>query len=318
MKNWTVPLAVTGVLGMVALAGTMFVVQYRASNTLEEIQPEATAEYGKRLIAQTVSLLGPDQPDPEMRYTGSRMNCGSCHLQAGTMPGTLSLTDTYQKYPRFSGRDGGERDLKHRIDGCMERSMNGRVLPRDGVEMNAMIAYLKQLSEEYAAMHPLAKAISEPPPFRTPDRAASIAAGGEVYKEQCALCHGRDGLGLRASATDPRRGFVFPPLWGDDSYNEGAGMARLLTAARFIKAKMPYGKPTLTDDEAYDVAAYVNAQPRPMMDPARLAEDYPNRADKPVDSPYAPWGDPFPAEQHRLGPFKPIEEFYKKAAGSGR
>ena len=48
------------------------------------------------------------------------------------------------------------------------------------------------------------------------------------------------------------------------------------------------------------------------MDPARLALDYPDKMRKPVDSPYPPWADTFPAEQHRLGPFQPIEAFYKK------
>lgn len=189
--------------------------------------------------------------------------------------------------------------------------MNGRVLPRDSIELNAMVAYIKALSEEYAAMHPLAKAINEPSPFRTPNRAASPEAGRVVYDEKCALCHGRDGLGLRASP-DPRGGYVFPPLWGDDSYNNGAGMTRVITASRFIKAKMPFGKPDLTDDQAFDVAAYINAQPRAMMDPARLALDYPDKSTKPVDSPYPPFGDPFTVEQHRLGPFQPIEAYYKK------
>lgn len=312
-SGWTVALAVTGVLGAMALAGTWFVVRDRA-RVDGEVQAGATAEYGRRLIAQTSMLIGPDHPDPAMRYTGNRLACGSCHLQTGSLPGQLSLTETYQKYPRFSGRDGGERDLKHRIDGCMERSMNGRILPRDSVELNAMVAYIKALSDEFAAMNPLAKAINEPPPFRTPDRAASPGAGKVVYDEQCALCHGRDGAGLRASA-DPRRGYVFPPLWGDDSFNGAAGMGRVITAARFIKAKMPFGKPTLTDDQAFDVAAYINDQPRPMLSKDKLDRDYPDRSTKPVDTPYGPWADPFSADQHRFGPFKPIEEHYKKAAG---
>jgi thiosulfate dehydrogenase len=315
-SGWTVALGVTGVLGAMALGLTLFVMNNRAQAP-DDVQAAATAEYGRRLIAQTSMLIGPDHPDPDMRYTGNRLNCGSCHLQAGTLPGQLSLTESYQRYPRFSGRDGAERDLKHRIDGCMERSMNGRVLPRDGVELNAMVAYLKALSEEYAAMPPLAKALNEPAPFRAPDRAASVVDGEAIYAENCAVCHGRDGLGLRASA-DPRRGYVFPPLWGDDTYNNGAGMGRVLTAARFIKAKMPFGKPTMTDEQAFDVAAFINSRPRAMMSAERLATDYPNRADKPVDSPYPPWGDTFPAEQHRVGPFKPIEEFYKAAAGGGR
>jgi thiosulfate dehydrogenase len=309
-SGWTVALGVTGVLGAVALVATVFVMRDRAKQD-EAIQPEATAEYGRRLIAQTAMLIGPHHPDPEMRYSGSGLNCASCHLQTGELPGQLSLTETYQKYPRFSGRDGRVADLKDRIDGCMERSMNGRVLPRDGVEMNAMVAYIKALSDEYAAMNPLAKAINEPSPFRTPNRAASPEAGKLVYDDKCAVCHGRDGSGLPASS-DPRRGFVFPPLWGDDSFNNGAGMGRVITASRFIKAKMPFGKPDLTDDEAFDVAAFINSQPRPMLSSDKLAGDYPDRTTKPVDSPYPPFGDPFPVDQHRFGPFQPIEAFYKK------
>ena len=47
----------------------------------------------------------------------------------------------------------------------------------------------------------------------------------------------------RAVATGtPADGFLFPLLWGPDSYNNGAGMNRVLTAARFIKARMPLGQ----------------------------------------------------------------------------
>jgi len=310
-STWVAALVVSGVLGLTALAATWFVISDRARSEIGGVQAEATAEYGRRLIAQTNLLIGPDHPDPEMRYTGNRLNCGSCHLQIGEMTGQLSLTETYQKYPRFSGRDGREGDLKDRIDGCMERSMNGRMLPRDSTEMNAMVAYIRALSEEFAAMPAASRIVDEPPPFRTPDRAASLEDGRAVYGLKCAVCHGRDGLGLRASP-DPRRGYVFPPLWGDDTYNNGAGMTRVITASRFIKAKMPFGKPDLTDDQAYDVSAFINAQPRPMMSQDRLNLDYPDRSLKPVDSPYPPFGDPFPVDQHRFGPFGPIEEFYRK------
>lgn len=310
-STWIAALVVTGVLGVTAVAATWFVMRDRSRRDVGGVQAEATAEYGRRLIAQTNLLIGPDHPDPEMRYTGNRLNCGSCHLQSGEVTGQLSLTETYQKYPRYSGRDGREADLKDRIDGCMERSMNGRVLPRDGVELNAMVAYIQALSEQHAAMPAAARIVDEPSPFRTPDRAASPEAGRSVYALKCALCHGRDGLGLLASS-DPRRGYIFPPLWGDDTYNNGAGMTRVITASRFIKAKMPLGKPDLADDQAYDVAAFINAQPRPLMSQDRLNLDYPDKSTKPVDSPYPPFGDPFSVEQHRLGPFGPIEDFYRK------
>ena len=119
----------------------------------------------------------------------------------------------------------------------------------------------------------------------------------------------RTAPGLHAT---PNRadGYVFPPLWGADSFNDGAGMHRVLTAARFIKAKMPLGKPDLTDDDAFDVAAFINSKPRPHM--ANLDRDYPDRATKPIDGPYGPYADDFPIEQHRWGPFAPIEQYYKQ------
>jgi thiosulfate dehydrogenase len=104
-------------------------------------------------------------------------------------------------------------------------------------------------------------------------------------------------------------GYLFPPLWGPDSFNNGAGMTRVLTAARFIKARMPLGKPDLTDDEAYDVAAYMNSHERPQR--ANLEVDFPDLKRKPVDSPYPPYADEFPIEQHRLGPFQPIRDYYQ-------
>jgi thiosulfate dehydrogenase len=139
-------------------------------------------------------------------------------------------------------------------------------------------------------------------------------AGELVYQEKCQVCHGESGEGLPASI-DIREGYLFPPLWGPDSYNNGAGMSRVLTAARFIKARMPLGQADLTDDQAYDVAAFINSHERPVR--ADLELDYPDLTDKPVDSPYPPYADNFPVEQHRFGPFGPIREFYRTAEASG-
>lgn len=269
----------------------------------------ATEEYGRQLVAQTAELLGPDQPEASRRYIQSRLNCGSCHLATGTEPGTLTLLQTQEHYPRFSGRAGGQTDVEDRINECMQRSMNGKPLPMDSPEMIAMAAYLRGLGSQYKAMGAASRKAEEPAPFKTPARAASVSAGQTVFTERCATCHGGDGLGLFAS-TDRRRGYLFPPLWGPDSFNNGAGMHRVLTAARFIKARMPLGKPTLSDDEAFDVAAYINTQPRPQM--ANLDVDYPDRAAKPIDNPYGPFADDFPVEQHKFGPFGPIEEHYRR------
>ena len=297
-------LAICGVIGIVIVCVAWQVDARRSADATI-----ATEDYGRRLVAETSVLMGPDQPNEALRYTGSRLQCGSCHLKDGTEPGTLSLLESNPKYPRPSGRDGVVGDMKLRLNGCMTRSMNGRALPLDSPEMNAMVAYMRALNDRFKLMEKSRKAVHEPKAFATPDRAASVVAGKLVFEARCTRCHGGDGLGLRAE-NDPRRGYVYPPLWGDDSFNDGAGMHRVLTAARFIKAKMPLGQATLSDDEAFDVAAYINVQPRPQM--ANLEKDYPDRTTKPVDTPYGPYADPFPIEQHRLGPFKPIEAFYKK------
>ena len=270
--------------------------------------PEATAEYGKLLLRNTALFIGPEQDDPNMRYSGTHIDCASCHLDNGTRPGTLSLLQSADRYPRMSGRDGGIRDLKDRINGCMQRSMNGRPLPRDSVEMNAMVEYIHHLGDVYAAMGESKRTPVEPPAFREPNRAANVEAGRQVFESRCRVCHGADGSGLQATP-DIKDGYVFPPLWGPDSYNNGAGMTRVLTAARFIKARMPYGQPDLTDDQAYDVAAFINSHWRP--EKSNLEVDYPDKALKPIDSPYPPYADDFPHEQHRLGPFQPIRDYYE-------
>jgi thiosulfate dehydrogenase len=309
-SGWTIALVVSAVIAVVAIAGTWFVMSQQRT-VVPDDTPAPTEEYGRRLIAQTSWLMGPDHPDPARRFTGNRLNCASCHLDAGRSPGTLSLLETFDKYPRFSGRDGKDADLKERIDGCMERSMNGRKLPRDSVEMDAMVAYLRSISEQWVATSLSRRVVVEPPSLRLPSRAADLVNGKAVYEDRCRVCHGRDGEGLFASP-DTRRGYVLPPLWGDDTFNNGAGMGRVITAARFIKARMPLGRADLTDDQAYDVAAFINSRPRPQMSQEVLDRDYPDRATKPVDSPYGPWADPFPADQHRFGPFGPIEAHYKK------
>jgi thiosulfate dehydrogenase len=269
----------------------------------------ATEEYGQRLLAQTSELLGPDAPDPAMRYSGSRLACASCHLGVGTEPGTLTLLQTTQHYPRFSARSGAMTDVEDRVNECMTRSMNGRALPATSPQMIAMASYIRSLGDRNAAMGAAQRKASEPPAFKTPDRAASLDAGRQVFADRCAVCHGADGLGLLATS-NPIHGYVFPPLWGPDTFNDGAGMHRVLTAARFIKARMPLGKPDLTDDQAFDVAAFINSQPRPQME--RLDRDYPDRTAKPIDNGYGPFADSFPLRQHQYGPFAPIEAYYKK------
>jgi thiosulfate dehydrogenase len=253
----------------------------------------ATPEYGEQLLAHT--------PERIAQNVGVRMACAACHLGDGAEPGTLSLATAFRRYPRTSPRSNANETIEDRINGCMRRSMNGRALSESSAEMRAMVSWLRFLSNQDAAEDAATRAAHEPPAFKTPNRAANPEEGRRVYESRCASCHGADGDGLAQ---------VFPPLWGPRSFNDGAGTHRVLTAAKFIKGKMPLGRADLTDDEAFDVSGFINTQERPHM--AGLEADYPDRRKKPVDTPYGPYADPFPIEQHRLGPFGPIEAFYRK------
>lgn len=299
---------VCAVIGAGAIAATLSVGDRRAAEAGAAPPAIATEEYGRRLLRETPELLGQDHPDPGRRMIGNRLACASCHIEIGTKPGTLTLLQTKDHYPRFSGRQGAITEVEDRINECMQRSMNGKPLPLDSPEMIAMASYLRSLGAQYAAMGATAKKAAEPATFKTPNRRADVAMGQVVYSTRCVACHGNDGAGLLATG-DLRKGYLFPPLWGPDSYNDGAGMGRVLTAARFIKARMPLGKADLSDDEAFDVAAFINSKPRPAM--ANLDKDYPDRSAKPIDNGYGPFADPFPEDQHKYGPFEPIEAYYK-------
>jgi thiosulfate dehydrogenase len=278
-----------------------------------------TVRLGRDLIVRTSSLIGPDAPDPASRYAGNGLDCQSCHLQAGTQQFGLPLAGVWGVFPAYIARENQVRTLAERINGCMQRSMNGRPLPVDGPEMKAMLTYIRFIS----ASEPVGQSLNGrgAPSLPLPDRAADPQHGHQVFTETCAACHGADGQGQRLDPAEARasgRRYRFPPLWGPDSYNDGAGMARTITAARFVHANMPLGTtfqaPALSVADAFDVIAYTTAQPRPHM--AGLEADYPDRARKPVDAAYPPYIGPFPPGQHRLGPWPPIQAWIKANAAT--
>jgi len=269
--------------------------------------------YGQKLIGQTPGTLGPEAPNPELRYAGNNLSCKSCHLNGGTQRFGLPLIGVYGAFPTYIAREDEVRTLEDRINGCMERSMNGRALPVESREMKAMLAYIQYVSTGV----PVGKAIEGRGSASLPllRRAASPQRGAAVYRKVCVACHQPDGQGKRNGAKGDAAGYQFPPLWGPDSFNDGAGMHRLIASASFIHANMPvgttYAAPALSVDDAWDVAAYINAQPRPRR--ANLERDYPNRARKAIDAPFPPFVDTFSLQQHRLGPFQPIMDAQKQS-----
>jgi len=279
------------------------------------------ARQGRDLIVKTSSMIGPDAADPAKRYGGNGLDCQSCHLSAGTQRFALPLAGIWGVFPRYIARENEVRTLEERINGCMERSMNGRALPVDGAEMKAMLTYINFIS----ASEPVGKSLDGrgSPLLALPVTAADPRHGQQVFSATCAACHGPDGQGQHldpAEAKAAGRRYRFPPLWGPDSFNDGAGMARAITAAQFVHANMPFGTtyeaPVLSARDAFDVVAYVSGQPRPHK--AGLNADFPDRARKPVDAPYPPFGGPFPADQHRLGPWPPIQAWMKANGAAAR
>lgn len=270
-------------------------------------------KYGYALMADTANQIGPSVADPAKRYSGNNLSCQSCHLKAGTQPYALPLVGVWGQFPQYRGREGEIGTLEERVNGCMERSMNGRVLPLDGREMKAFLAYTKWLSTGIPDGAKLIGAGSMS--VTEPGRAADLDNGAKVFADTCAVCHGNDGLGRRAATG---AGYQFPPIAGPDSYNNGAGMTRILTAAAFVRHNMPLGTtfetPLLSDADAYDVAAYINSLDRPTK--ADLEKDFPIKMQKPVDAPYGPYVDDFPAEQHKYGPFGPIRAKLRELAAT--
>jgi thiosulfate dehydrogenase len=267
---------------------------------------------GRDIFTATYAHIGPDVADPAKRYAGNSLACANCHLQAGTKKFGLPVYGLMGDFPAYSARLGTEISLDERLNSCMTRSMNGRALPENSVEMQALAAYIKFLSTGLPAGEKLSGYGTGNMPWL--DRAADPERGKAVYARACLYCHGGNGAGIPRSGAVTDLGYLVPPLWGSGSFNDGAGMNRLITIANFVHYNMPHGadylNPQLTVEEAWDVAAYVVSQPRPQK--AGLENDFPDRLLKPVDTPYGPYADGFSEQQHKYGPFGPIKAAIEK------
>jgi len=276
---------------------------------LDDSKENTVIKFGHQLFIKTPQYIGPDNGNPNMAYSGNRLACNNCHLQGGTKPFSAPLVGIINRFPQYRGRENKIGTIEERINGCFERSMNGRALPADGKEMQALIKYLTWLSRaapENGKTH--GQGFLK---ITIPNRPVNLNKGKKVFETNCIVCHGQNGQGVRSA---DNFSYKYPPLWGNDSYNNGAGMTRVLTAAQFIKANMPFGTtydaPVLSDEEAYDVAGFINQHQRPAKANRQL--DFPDLKRKPVSTPYPPYADAFSPNQHQLGPFQPIIEYYKQ------
>jgi len=200
-------------------------------------------EYGEEVFNETNTVASD--------YVGNKLSCQSCHADGGVAQ-TSSMVGVTTQFPQYRPREGVVFTLEDRINGCMVRSMNGEHLPEDSREMRALMSYLAYISEGIEQgedipwrMQNTMEEIPEP----------SVASGEELYENNCMSCHAADGSG-----TGPNTG---PAVWGEDSFNDGAGMSRMSKMAGFLQNNMPPGDSNLTDQEAADLTAYLLSQERP-------------------------------------------------------
>ncbi len=205
-------------------------------------------------------------------YASSSLNCTSCHLEDGLRLEAAPLAGVAARYPKYMDRSGAVVPLTDRVNYCITRSLAGNRLPTESREMQDMVSYLTWISRGVPIGAQMAGARGLLDAADT--LAGDQARGATLYAAKCAACHGADGQGQA----------IYPALWGAASYSIGASMARVERAASFIQHNMPFGAGgTLTWQEAFDLAAWVNSHPRPDSPGKEL--DWP-LGGAPADVPY--------------------------------
>jgi thiosulfate dehydrogenase len=265
--------------------------------------------YGRNIVLNTAYYVGPNGIAGS--YTRNKMNCTNCHQEAGTKPYSYNLMLSHDKYPQYRPREGRVLTLADRINNCIERPHSGIPLPLGSKEMTAVLSYLKWINS--VAIKDKEVKGYENVELNFMNRAASPEIGREIYISQCERCHGKDGEGkmLPSNIT-----YEYPPLWGENAYQPGSSMHRVIKQARWLKSNMPHDlakwyQPILTDEQCFDVAAFINddgihKRPNPKT------FDYPKIADKNIDYGHGPFVDTFSEQQHKYGPWPPIIDYWKE------
>ncbi|MBX3175357.1 MAG: c-type cytochrome [Gemmatimonadaceae bacterium] len=248
-------------------------------------------------------------PESLPQYATSGLRCTSCHQEDGLKVTAAPLTGSHARYPKYMGRTGAVVDLSDRINYCFTRSLAGNALPKESREMTDLLAYMKFISTDVPVGVQIAGTDGL---IKMPNMLDGNAERGKaLYVEKtCSTCHGPNGEGLG----------ILPPLWGARSYSIGASMSRLERAASFIYHNMPQTMPgTLTEQEAFDLSAYINSQPRPDSPGKEL--DFPaggNASDVPFDLNSGHKGFRPPPLLPRATPQKSLVPAPPRAAGMGR
>ena len=189
-------------------------------------------------------------------FTSSKISCANCHAEGGIQPFASAIVGVGATFPQFNQRAGHVISLEDRIQECFVRSENGKPIDYKGPEMKALMDYIAWLSTPEPGRKPYVGRGLVKLDDLTPDP----VRGKQIYATQCAGCHGENGEG---------KPNIFPPLWGPDSFNDGAGMHGVKKMAAFVQHNMPQNRMgILTPQQAYDVSEYIHEQPRPAFNPA--------------------------------------------------
>ncbi len=267
--------------------------------TLGQKVPDPPSAYPPGELGELVKLgeelvMKTDTHPLTRAYVGNKLQCTSCHLDGGkTKNKFATFIGTAAAFPAYSPREKAVITLEDRILNCFMRSMNGTRPPVGSKPSVAIAAYITWLSSGLPIEQNPTKPIGRyNAPWPDPAIAKLVKSGqvdlkrgGELYAQKCAACHGKDGQGVG----------TFPPLWGPNSYNSGAGMANVIKGASWLKYNMPLGNANLSDQEAVDIMAFVNSQPRPafkltehLPDPAKLGEYNSNVPEQIIPAPTWP------------------------------
>jgi thiosulfate dehydrogenase len=190
-----------------------------------------------------------ETPKNAARYVGNKMSCSHCHIGDGTVAGAIPLVGVPGMFPVYREREKEVVTFEERIEQCFQRSENGHRVPNNSPEMVGLVAYAQWLSRDQVTGRPFqGRGL-----VKLPELNGDRERGGQIYAQQCALCHGSDGAGKPPA---------IPAVWGPDAYSDGAGMHDISKMAAFVQHNMPQSNPgRLTPQQAYDVAAYINSKP---------------------------------------------------------
>lgn len=209
-------------------------------------------------------------PKYAAKYVGNSQSCANCHIDYGRQPLAAPMWAAWVSYPAYRKKNDHVNTMEERIQGCFTFSENAQASEHGSAPPNGdpVLVDLQAFAYWLAQGVPTGEKVKGRGflKIEKPAEGYSVERGKEVYTQHCAVCHGDDGQGLRLEDGH----LQFPPLWGAEAYNWGAGMHRINDAAGFIKQNMPLGKSDLTDQQSWDVAAYINSKPRP-KDPRQTA-----------------------------------------------